>query len=481
MKFKRENVNYYLKFEDYSDYPLIDLSIETFKYLDEYGITFLSPLLSVKVTENESNPEEFQFKNELHDLLNDINVFSDLQDIDINVQVESYNDIKKKPSLVSKYFFLKFYINSKEYSELFKIITNYTQNTHFNSYEIDKNGNKRGIGQFRDIIYEQLDFYITTYIKIHTGRTLRLTSIIDTEVDKDGSPIFYRGSFTDLFVCKKNMESTDISRLNIEEYNNNNIKTFNSIEKIGSLYLVDNNTLISLGNIRRITSSCFLKNSSIRDIQNLKRVGENLTIDNCENINSLEDIYIGKNLNIQGSEINQLKNVIVKGELKLNEKFKNNYSLENCTIEGKIRYYCLGVNGYVLYKTPEEIQRIKLREEQKKIKSVIRENNRKRKIYDCKEEKLITLNKISEIVGKKITPSLFNYSNSLYGRFILDEGKEDNKVLKQWKNILDSNTNNVERHNIKSFSTKLKIKENNVWGFFNGRQKVFSNRYSIVE
>ena len=101
--------------------------------------------------------------------------------------------------------------------------------------------------------------------------------------------------------------------------------------------------------------------------------------------------------------------------------------------------------------------------------------------YDCKAEKILSIDEISNIVGKKISSSIFKTKKSLYGRYILNEGKESNKVLNQWKTILDNSSQITERHNLKSFAEKVGVNQNNVWNFFNGKQKSFKGRYFIAE
>ena len=101
-------------------------------------------------------------------------------------------------------------------------------------------------------------------------------------------------------------------------------------------------------------------------------------------------------------------------------------------------------------------------------------------IYDCKTQKQISLKEIESIENKKIKPEYFLKQDGVFGRYVLDKNKETTKTHNSWKNILNIETNEIERHNMKSFSEKLKIKPNNVWNFFNGKQKKFQKKYEIV-
>lgn len=48
---------------------------------------------------------------------------------------------------------------------------------------------------------------------------------------------------------------------------------------------------------------------------------------------------IGENLNLRGSNILIIENLIIGGNLILNKKFKNDYVINNCKIEGEIKYF----------------------------------------------------------------------------------------------------------------------------------------------
>jgi hypothetical protein len=42
---------------------------------------------------------------------------------------------------------------------------------------------------------------------------------------------------------------------------------------------------------------------------------------------------------LRGSEISEINNLKVKGNLILNKKFENNHTFNNCTIGGAIKFY----------------------------------------------------------------------------------------------------------------------------------------------
>lgn len=102
-------------------------------------------------------------------------------------------------------------------------------------------------------------------------------------------------------------------------------------------------------------------------------------------------------------------------------------------------------------------------------------------IFDCKELKNIKIEDMNQILNKNLYLSVFKRSKSIDGRFILEKNKNNSSILSNWKTILDKSTNSTERHNLKSFSEKLNVKQNNVWGFFNGKQKVFRGKFIVVE
>lgn len=121
-----------------------------------------------------------------------------------------------------------------------------------------------------------------------------------------------------------------------------------------------------------------------------------------------------------------------------------------------------------------------IKQEKKKKRKLENEQFRKSKLYDCKEQKLVTLKEINSITGKKISMSIFKTKKSLYGRFILFDNKESNRVFNQWKTVVDEQTTKVYRFNLESFADFVGVDSKSVWGFFNGRQKMFHKRYKII-
>ena len=102
-------------------------------------------------------------------------------------------------------------------------------------------------------------------------------------------------------------------------------------------------------------------------------------------------------------------------------------------------------------------------------------------IFDCKELKSIKVEEMNKILNKNLYLSVFKKRKSIEGRFILEKNKNSSSTLSNWKTILDNSTHITERHNLKSFAEKVGVNQNNIWNFFNGKQKSFKGRYFIVE
>lgn len=102
-------------------------------------------------------------------------------------------------------------------------------------------------------------------------------------------------------------------------------------------------------------------------------------------------------------------------------------------------------------------------------------------IFDCKELKSIKIEEMNIILNKNLYLSVFKRRKSIEGRFILEKNKNNSSTLSNWKTILDNSSQITERHNLKSFAEKVGVKQNNVWNFFNGKQKSFKGRYFIAE
>ena len=102
-------------------------------------------------------------------------------------------------------------------------------------------------------------------------------------------------------------------------------------------------------------------------------------------------------------------------------------------------------------------------------------------IFDCKELKSIKVEEMNKILNKNLYLSVFKKRKSIEGRFILEKNKNSSSTLSNWKTILDNSTHTTERHNLKSFAEKVGVNQNNIWNFFNGKQKSFKGRYFIVD
>lgn len=102
-------------------------------------------------------------------------------------------------------------------------------------------------------------------------------------------------------------------------------------------------------------------------------------------------------------------------------------------------------------------------------------------IFDCKELKSIEVEEMNKILNKNLYLSVFKKRKSIEGRFILEKNKNNSSTLSNWKTILDNSTHTTERYNLKSFAEKVGVNQNNIWNFFNGKQKSFKGRYFIVE
>lgn len=386
-------------------------------------------------------------------------------------------------------FFIKFYEKSYDYQMLFEKIGNIENFI----YAADDHEDI-GLVSFLGKIKRQFNFYANHYLKLHNLSTEKPFGRLKTIVDDDGAPITYR-TYHSFNLCIENMDDVPFRYFN-DEYGNNEIKTFKKIKRIKTLSLTYNQSVKSLGSINYVEQNVYIYNSLIKDLGNLEHVNEDLSIHFSENLNSFGKLkFVGRNLNLRGSHINSIKNITIKGDLILNRAYENNFEVENCKIGGKIKFaYHEDFPSDAILKTrfPQEFKRVKERREitkkrNKEKKERVKANKEKLKnriaigIFDCKTKKFVTLNKMSDLVGKKITWSNFGHRKNLYGRYVHDEDLDNNKVFKQWKDILDLKTNKIERHNLKSFSERHGVKENNVWKFFNGKQKKWLNRYILSE
>ena len=103
------------------------------------------------------------------------------------------------------------------------------------------------------------------------------------------------------------------------------------------------------------------------------------------------------------------------------------------------------------------------------------------RVYDNKEEIVIIGTKDELSAKTKVNLSGLTSNNSRgNGRYILLENASDNRQLHMWKNILDKETNKVERFNQIHLANHIGVKSNSVSNFFMGITKTLYNRYVIV-
>lgn len=147
-------------------------------------------------------------------------------------------------------------------------------------------------------------------------------------------------------------------------------------------------------------------------------------------------------------------------------------------------------DGYIFTKLVKKINEITNKTKKVSVKNEVTKPKLKKSyhvveiddnIFDCKELKTIKLEEMNRILKKQIFLSAFKRRKSIDGRFILEKNKENSTILSNWKTVFDKSSNTTERHNLKSFSKKVGVNQNNVWNFFNGKQKYFRGQYSIIE
>lgn len=105
-------------------------------------------------------------------------------------------------------------------------------------------------------------------------------------------------------------------------------------------------------------------------------------------------------------------------------------------------------------------------------------------IFDLKTEEKITgsKNDLKLLIGcseQTLTSLLNENQKKIYSRYVLykNRPKESN-----FKNILDTHTGTIERHNYITFAEKVNKPQNQVWYFMNGITKSFNKkRYIIVD
>jgi hypothetical protein len=68
-------------------------------------------------------------------------------------------------------------------------------------------------------------------------------------------------------------------------------------------------------------------------------------------------------------------------------------------------------------------------------------------------------------------------SKKVYNRYILEANRENQHTFKY---ILDTKTNEIERHSIITLSDKLGVRQNSLWYFFNGITKSYSKKRYVL-
>lgn len=186
--FKKKNKYDLIHNTDYSQFDLLDLSIETFKYFDKNGIDFTSVGPGIKVEHIENlfgNMSNFLSEIGIDEVQKENYIITNVQKGDFD------NSIK-----VNSNFFVDFYKNSFEYKKLFEI---------FGSSGIISYENNIGNGYFFKRIDEQVVDYIKDYLSIHLNKVVKSLTGICTLINKDGSPILYMGYWYNIRVCKPKM------------------------------------------------------------------------------------------------------------------------------------------------------------------------------------------------------------------------------------------------------------------------------------
>ena len=103
-----------------------------------------------------------------------------------------------------------------------------------------------------------------------------------------------------------------------------------------------------------------------------------------------------------------------------------------------------------------------------------------RKIYDCKTKKIISFEKLKKTYPKIKFDSFVN-RNSVYKRYILESKLATSNIPDSWKTIKNINTGETFRFNKIEFANHVRVPPNNVWNFFQGKQKLFHYKFEIIE
>lgn len=103
--------------------------------------------------------------------------------------------------------------------------------------------------------------------------------------------------------------------------------------------------------------------------------------------------------------------------------------------------------------------------------------------FDLKTETTIewTIEEASESIGcsKSVLQNLLGgHCKSIYGRYVLEANKPEHT---NFRNVLDTHTGIISRHNYITFAEEVGVKQNAVWYFMNGFTKSYNKkRYVLV-
>lgn len=102
--------------------------------------------------------------------------------------------------------------------------------------------------------------------------------------------------------------------------------------------------------------------------------------------------------------------------------------------------------------------------------------------FDLKTEQTIewTIEEAAESVGcsKSVVINLLGgHSKSLYKRYVLEANKPEHT---NFRNVLDTHTGEIKRHNYITFAEEVGVKQNRVWYFMNGITKSFQKKRYVL-
>lgn len=103
--------------------------------------------------------------------------------------------------------------------------------------------------------------------------------------------------------------------------------------------------------------------------------------------------------------------------------------------------------------------------------------------FDLKTEQTmnLTIEELSDLIGccNSTAINLINGNRkSIYNRYVLEANKPEHT---NFRNVLDTHTGEIKRHNYITFAEEVGVKQNAVWYFMNGFTKSFQKkRYVLV-